>query len=108
MKEKIENLKETVRIIAKNTMIYGIIIISVIASFIVGYTYHKLNSKVPDEKEVIKVRKSDVTIAIDEHHRLIVINNESGDYTIFQDSIGKSIFKIYAANVWGQHNTMSH
>ena len=74
MKEKIENLKETVRIIAKNTMIYGIIIISVIASFIVGYTYHKLNSKVPDEKEVIKVRKSDVTIAIDEHHRLIVIN----------------------------------
>lgn len=108
MKEKVENLKETIRTVVKGTMIYGIIIISVIASFIVGYTYHKLNHKVPDEKNMVKVKKSDVTIAIDEHHRLIVINNETGDYTIYQDSIGKSIFKIYAANVWGQHNSGSH
>ena len=87
-------------------MVYGIIIISVIASFIVGYTYRKLTTKpITPKTEMERVRKKDVTLAIDESHHLIIINNNTGDYTVYQDSIGKTIFKLYAANVWGQHTS---
>jgi hypothetical protein len=55
--------------------------------------------------EVVKIRKSQVNLAIDENNHLIVINKETGNYTIYQDSIGKTIFKLYANNVWGQHNS---
>jgi hypothetical protein len=109
MKEKLEKVMAATKSVAKNMLIYGIIIISVIASFIVGYTYHKLTAKtVEHDKEIVKVRKSDVTIAIDESHHLIIINNNTGDYTVYQDSIGKTIFKLYATNVWGQHSSISN
>jgi hypothetical protein len=105
MKKRFENAMELTKQFLKSIMVYGIIIISVIASFIVGFTYHKLTNKTVEPKtEMERVRKNDVTIAIDENHHLIIINNNTGDYTVYQDSIGKIIFKLYAANVWGQHN----
>jgi len=109
MKEKIERVMTATKSVAKNLLIYGVIIISVIASFIIGYNYHKLKYKhTPINQEIVKVKKSDVTIAIDESHHLIIINNDTGDYTVYQDSIGKTIFKLYAANVWGQHSTVTN
>ena len=106
MKEKFEKVMSLTKQFFKNIMVYGIIIISVIASFIVGYTYRKLTTKtIVPKTEMERVRKKDVTLAIDESHHLIIINNNTGDYTVYQDSIGKTIFKLYAANVWGQHTS---
>jgi hypothetical protein len=106
MKEKFEKVMSLTKQFFKNIMVYGIVIISVIASFIVGYTYRKLTTKaITPKTEMERVRKKDVTLAIDESHHLIIINNNTGDYTVYQDSIGKTIFKLYAANVWGQHTS---
>ena len=106
MKEKFKRVMGLTKQFFKNVMVYGIVIISVVASFIVGYTYHKLTTKtIVPKTEMERVRKKDVTMAIDESHHLIIINNNTGDYTVYQDSIGKTIFKLYAANVWGQHNS---
>lgn len=105
MSEKLEKLVETAKPIVKNVMMYVIIIVSVIASFIVGFTYHKLTNKTTiPKKEIVRVKKDEVTIAIDEDHYLIMINNKTGDYTVYDDSVGNTIFKLYAANVWGQHS----
>jgi hypothetical protein len=46
-------------------------------------------------------------LAIDENNHLIVIEKKTGNYSIYQDSIGKTIFKLYAKNVWGQNNTVT-
>lgn len=106
MEEKFEKVMSLTKQFLKNIMVYGIIIISVIASFIVGDTYRKLTTKpITPKTEMERVRKKDVTLAIDESHHLIIINNNTGDYTVYQDSIGKTIFKLYAANVWGQHTS---
>ena len=106
MKEKFEKVMSLTKQFFKNVMVYGIVIISVIASFIVGYAYRKLTTKtIVPKTEMERVRKKDVTLAIDESHHLIIINNNTGDYTVYQDSIGKTIFKLYAENVWGQHNS---
>lgn len=105
MNEKLEKLVESAKPIVKNVMLYVIVIVSVISSFIVGFTYHKLTYKTKVvKKEIVKIKKDDVTIAIDENHYLIMINNNTGDYTVYDDSVGNTIFKLYAANVWGQHS----
>lgn len=107
MGEKLDKLVEVSKPIIKNIVIYVIIMISVVASFIIGFTYHKINYKATiPKKEIVRVKKNDVTIAIDENHFLIMINNKTGDYTVYDDSVGNTIFKIYAANVWAQHSTV--
>jgi Fe-S cluster biosynthesis and repair protein YggX len=43
-------------------------------------------------------------LAVDENQRLMVIDKSSGNYTIYDNEIGKTIFTLYARNIWGQHN----
>jgi hypothetical protein len=57
--------------------------------------------------KVTRVLKQNVSLAIDENNHLIVINNQTGDYTIYSDSVGKTIIKLYAKNVWGENNTIT-
>jgi hypothetical protein len=36
---------------------------------------------------------------LDEHNNLLVIDKSTGNYTVYDDSVGVSIFKIYARNI---------
>jgi hypothetical protein len=108
MKEKIKVLVESVKKVLKNAVIYVIIVCAAVASFFVGIYYNKSTTK--KEKptyQVTKVLKTDVNLAIDESNNLIVIDNKTGNYTVYQDSIGTTIFKLYAKNVWGQHTSLT-
>ena len=108
MKEKLAKAVELVKKGVKNMMIYSVIIVATVAAFFVGIYYNKtVTEKKGVKYEVTKVLKKDVNLAIDENNHLIVIQNKTGNYTIYQDSIGITIFKLYAKNVWGQHNTIS-
>ena len=105
MKEKLINFGGKLRSFFKNIAIYGVIVACTIAAYFIGVFHNKMTTKPIEPKiEVVKVKKSQVNLAIDENNHLIIINKESGNYTIYQDSIGKTIFKLYAKNVWGQHN----
>ena len=44
-------------------------------------------------------------MAIDENNNLMIIDVKSGDYTVYQDSVGKMIFKLYAKTVWIENTT---
>ncbi len=108
MKEKLKIAAEFVKKAVKNAMIYSVIIVATVAAFFVGIYYNKtVTEKKGVKYEVTKVLKQDVNLAIDENNHLIVIQNKTGNYTIYQDSIGITIFKLYAKNVWGQHNTLN-
>ncbi len=108
MKEKLKIAAEFVKKAVKNAMIYSVIIVATVAAFFIGVYYNKtVTEKKGVKYEVTKVLKQDVNLAIDENNHLIVIQNKTGNYTIYQDSIGITIFKLYAKNVWGQHNTLS-
>ena len=105
MSEKLKRLKEKMMPIFKNITIYSIIICSVVASFFVGVFYNRMTNKPTTKIEVKTINKSEVNLGIDENNHLIVIEKKTGNYTIYQDSIGKTIFKLDAKNVWGQNNT---
>lgn len=109
MKEKIQKVKEILKKMFKNIMVYSVILVSTIASFFIGVYYNKMTDKNKEVKfEVKQIRKSDVNLAIDENNHLIVIEKNTGNYTIYQDSIGQTIFNLYAKNVWGQHTQLTN
>jgi hypothetical protein len=108
MNEKLKNLKDKITTLFKNGIIYGIILCSIAASFFVGSFYNQMTNKNKSSKvQVRTIVKSEVNLAIDENNHLIVIDKKTGNYSIYQDSVGKTIFKLYAKNVWGQNNTVT-
>ena len=108
MNEKFKKLKDKVSPFFKSVTIYGIILCSVVAAFFVGVFYNEMANKDKTSKVQVKtIVKSEVNLAIDENNHLIVIEKKTGNYSIYQDSIGKTIFKQYAKNVWGQNNTVA-
>jgi hypothetical protein len=88
MNEKMKTVVDNVKKVLKSITIYSIIGLSCIASFFIGYYYNKMNNK--------------------PHNNLIIIDIKSGDYTIYEDSIGNTIFSLYAKNVWGQHTQVTN
>jgi hypothetical protein len=50
----------------------------------------------------VSVKRADVKLAIDENNHLLIISKNDGSYTVYQDSIGYTIFNLYAKNIWGQ------
>ena len=105
MNEKLKNLLEKGKNVLKNVTIYSIIGIACVSSFFIGRYYDKLTKKEQSPTfEVEMINKNQVNLAIDQGNNLIIIDNKTGNYTIYQDSVGQTIFSLYAKNVWGQHN----
>jgi hypothetical protein len=94
--------KEVIKKVLNNFLLVIAICISIGLGFVIGQNYHRL---IPDEVPTFKikyVKKSDINIAVDESNRLILIDNKNGDYVIYSDSIGNSIFNIYAKQIWNK------
>lgn len=98
----LNKISEKLKQLFKTTFIYVVILVSASASFFVGMYYQKMNTKTK-KHEVTKILKHEVVLAVDENNNLIIIQKSTGDYTIFQDSIGKHIFNMYANSVWNQN-----
>lgn len=105
-KEKIKNMFSKAKPITIRLFKYLIVGASIIASFIFGRFMENQEKEevVEISTNVEKVNKDQVNIALDEGNNLIIIDNESGDYVIYQDSIGETIFKLYASNLWKQED----
>lgn len=85
---------------------YFVHIVALSVGFTIGYYYNvfseiKLNSNKP--KIVKEITRSSVSIAVDDHNNLMVIDKNTGDYLIYQDSIGVSIFDMYAKKIVTTH-----
>ena len=93
---KLEKIKSTIKEMSK----YLIITALFTASFFLGVYYDSFKNR---NGVITKVKRDDVNIAIDEYNHLIIIDRKSGDYVVYQDSIGNSIFKLYAKSIWNKH-----
>jgi hypothetical protein len=56
---------------------------------------------------MVVVEKQNIILAVDENQRLMVIEKSTGNYTIYDNEVGKTIFTLYARNIWGQHSTLA-
>jgi hypothetical protein len=99
LKEKMIKLWENSREILRKIGIGILLIITVGAAFVGGFVYRKETAPKVKGIEMVKIDKSQVNLALDEHNHLIVIERATGNYTVYDDSIGVAIFKIYARNI---------
>jgi len=102
MKEKVQEIMEKVKNIFKVALNYSLIILGMSVFFTLGYYYKDLKSYSKKSKPEY-IKRSEVTIAIDENSNFMIIAKNDGTYTMLEDSIGRAIFDIYAKNIWSQH-----
>lgn len=74
--------------------------------FGVGFYYKQIKTVEMPSKMVV-VEKQNIILAVDENQRLMVIDKNTGNYTIYDNEVGKTIFTLYARNIWGQHSTVA-
>jgi hypothetical protein len=71
------------------------------ASAYIGYHYSQTMAKKESEKKVTtKIKNSQINLAVDQNNNLIVIDKKTGDYIIYEDTVGTTIFSLYAKNLW--------
>ena len=102
MKEKVQEIMEKVKSIFKVTLNYSLIILGMSVFFTLGYYYKDIKTYSQRTKPEY-IKRSEVTIAIDENSNFMIIAKNDGTYTMMEDSIGRAIFDIYAKNIWSQH-----
>jgi hypothetical protein len=99
MKTKIKSFIENSRPVISKIKLILFVVLCVVSSFFMGMIYKKMHTPKVKGIEMIHVNKSEVNLALDEHNNLLVIDKSTGNYTVYDDSIGVSIFKIYARNI---------
>lgn len=79
-------------------------VLALVLIFALGYicsdVYHRIkkNQCAKTEATSPKITKKidKVSVAINERNELMIIDREDGSYEIYQDSIGRCIFNLYA------------
>lgn len=74
-----------------------IVAATMIAGFGLGYYFNELKMKPKAVNETIL--NKEVRIAIDSEDKLIMMDRKTGSYTIYSDSVGRIIFKMYASKI---------
>ncbi len=106
MKEKVQEFMGKFKIFAKVAFNYSLIILGMSVFFTLGYYYKDIKSYSVKTKPMY-IKRSEVTIAIDENSNFMIIAKNDGTYTMLEDSIGRAIFDIYAKNIWSQHQPVT-
>ena len=100
--EQLQEIKEKAVKVLKVVLNYSLIILGMSVFFTLGYYYKDIKSY-SKKSTPTYIKRSEVTIAIDENSNFMIIAKNDGTYTLMDDSIGRAIFDIYAKNIWSQH-----
>jgi hypothetical protein len=92
-----EEFKEKVKAAFARFMNITIVASTLIAGFGLGYYFQELKVKPKSVNETIL--NKEVRIAIDSENKLIIMDRKTGQYIIYSDSVGKTIFNMYATKI---------
>lgn len=98
-KNGIHGISGKIGSLAKEAIKVLVVIVAIAAGFASSEIYRFIGEK-SQEKNLQSVRKIQSTsIATNERGELIIFDRTTGDYQIFEDSIGIQIFKMYANSI---------
>lgn len=63
--------------------------------------YHYTKKPQQETKKTRTIKET--SVAINERGELMIINRVNGDFEVYQDSIGKSIFNLYALSMQAKY-----
>jgi hypothetical protein len=103
--EKQELLGKASKVLKETARILGFVCL-VALGYILSELYHystrerdKADCSSPKVTKTIK----ETSVAINERNELMIIDRTTGEYEIYQDSIGQSIFNLYATRIQSQY-----
>lgn len=103
--EKQELLGKASKFLKETSRILGFVCL-VVLGYILSELYHystmerdKIDFSSPKVTKTIK----ETSVAINERNELMIIDRTTGEYEIYQDSIGQSIFNLYATRIQSQY-----
>jgi hypothetical protein len=70
-----------------------------VCGFFIGHYSYIVRSYDTKPKAVMRTMK-DVSVAINESNEVLIIDRASGRFETYSDSVGTSIFKLYAAKMY--------
>lgn len=80
---------------------YIMILIAVTAGFFIGKYYDEVFSKKEESSKLYITPAKNVSVAISQNSELIILDRQSGQITMYQDTVGINIFKLYANQIAG-------
>jgi hypothetical protein len=96
--------KELVLSTLKKIFSYGVIVGALVLGFVIGrYTQNYPPSPKSNAYSNI-YSTSNVSIAVNEGNELMLIDRASGNYQMYSDSIGMTIFKMYSNRIYQNAN----
>ena len=81
----------------KKIINYAFLLIVLGTGFYIGKMYTEY---FPEEEKDEPTSSNDVSIAIDDKNRIFIIDKDSGEYQVLSDSVGVTIFKMYASRIY--------
>ena len=85
----------------------GIVAVSIVGGIFAHKIYQKLNEEKPCKSTIIYPEMKVMTntsVAVNERGELMLIDRKNGTFQIYQDSVGKTIFKMYANKMYSFKN----
>jgi hypothetical protein len=99
--------KENVVPTLHKVMQYVIIAAALVVGYFVGKYTHKIEVNNNMSKNIYRdnpyrsMRSTkEISIAVDEHNELLLINKKTGKYQVYSDSVGMCIFKMYSYRIY--------
>lgn len=101
MKEKMNVVVAKAKNVLSNLGKLAILLAAIFVGFLLGELNERseANQKVStvDTKFIHKMKET--SVAINERDELMIINRNDGTYEMYEDSIGKVIFRLYASQM---------
>lgn len=100
--ENLSKLKSKLKMVGNHVGKIVIIVVAIALGFFAGEFYYKSKEskaeKLPmDLKEVHSLKET--SIAINERDELLVIDRKNGSYEIYDNAVGKVVFRLYASQM---------
>jgi hypothetical protein len=77
---------------------YTFLLLVLTSGFFIGRISHDILPKV-ESKPTMKFHKN-ISIAVNESNQMLIIDKKTGKYEMFEDSVGVTIFKVYANRIY--------
>ena len=82
---------------SKKVINYMFLLIVLGTGFYLGKMYVKY---LPNDEKQTPINMDDVSVAVDDKNQIFIIDKETGDYEVLADSVGLTIFKMYATKIY--------
>lgn len=80
---------------------YSIIGIALVGGFFIG-RYYKTDKVEETNPYAHAFDPNEISIAVNESNELIIIERETGNYIVYSDEVGMTVFKMYTNRIYQQ------